>query len=69
MTLSIWNFTLGHPVLSFKGIYEEKNAFTAVTPTEEHTHKNEPATLYCTIKGAGKQLKVKWTNDQVIYCY
>ena len=38
---------------------------TAVIPTEEHTHKNEPATLYCTIKGAGKQLKVKWTDHQV----
>ncbi|KAL5247349.1 hypothetical protein ACHWQZ_G019273 [Mnemiopsis leidyi] len=39
------------------------NTFS-VTPMEEHTHKNEPATLYCTIKGAGKQLYVKWTDNQ-----
>ena len=38
---------------------------TAVIPMEEHTHKNEPAILYCDIEGAGKTLLVKWTDFQV----
>ena len=47
-------------------MYHFMNDFsTAVTPMEEHTHKNEPAILYCDIEGAGKTLLVKWTDLQV----